>query len=76
MGNSRLPNRIPIPAKIKLQDRVIGFGGISVLISIGAFVSSNGFVGVVAGAIAFGLFWAASKIKTHRTAFAESKVYH
>lgn len=72
---SKLPDRIPIPRAIKFQERVFGVAGLSALVSVGAFVSSNGFAGVIAGALSAALFWGGSKIKTHMDAFAEGKVY-
>lgn len=75
MGTSRLPNEVPIPAAIKRQSWVFGFGVISGVLSVGAFSNGDGGAGVILAATAIGLFWIGSKIKTHKRAVAEGKVY-
>lgn len=75
MGTSRLPDQIPIKGAQKLQGWVFGLGAFAGLITFGAFSNGDVGLGLVMAGIGIGLFWFGSKIKTHKTAVGEGKVY-
>ena len=75
MGTSKLPDQIPLKGAQKLQGWMFGLGAFAGLISFGAFSNGDGGLGIVMAGLGVGLIWAGSKIKTHKNAVAEGKVY-
>lgn len=75
MGTSRLPDQIPIKGAQTLQHWLFGLGVFAGLISFGAFSNGDGGFGFVIAGIGVGLIWIGSKIKTHKSAVGEGKVY-
>ncbi len=75
MGTSKLPDQIPIKGAQKLQGWMFGLGVFAGLISFGAFSNGDGGFGIIMTGVSIGLFWLGSKIKTHKKAVGEGKVY-
>ncbi len=72
---NQAPPRLPIPSRIKLQERIYGFASISLFLAVFSF-----FLGAGEGVFGFCLlsacgFIVGSKIKTHRDARGQIKIY-
>jgi len=75
MGSSRLPDRIPIPGAQETKEKVQGFGILAGVASVATFFMGAAGFGLIAATACILLLWIASKIRTHKEAFAEGKAY-